>query len=109
MDQHGGDGPTALVEIDGRMRIADVVRFGPTTTKLDAQQAIWDQVIGRVLPTMKPFVDAASVDDEGVVPHADLRKDEAGVAKRAVRPGAGRRGAGRTGGGQSHKGSRGDR
>jgi hypothetical protein len=113
MDQHGGEGPTALVETDGRLQIVDVLRFGPSITELGDQQEVWDQVIGRVAPTMKPLVDASSVDEEGVEPHPDLWRGEhggAGAGRAGRRRGVPRRpAAGRAGRGPSRKRSRGDR
>lgn len=115
LDRHGGKGPTALVETDGGLHVIDVVRFGPSVTELDDQQKIWDEVIGRVAPTMKPLVDASSVDEEGVAPHPELRRgegDNARVRKRAGRSKTGRggrAGVGRAGGGPSRTRSRGDR
>ncbi len=112
MDQHGGDGPTALVETDGRLRIVDVLRFGPSVTKLDDQQKIWDQVIGRVAPTLKPLIDASSIDEEGVEPDPKLLRGESGDGTGSNRAGrgGGRRdpGVGRAGG-PTRKRSRGDR
>ena len=114
LDRHDGSGPTALVETDGRMHIIDVLRFGPGITELEDQQQIWDQVIGRVAPTMKPFVDASSLDEEGIAPHPKLRRQGHGGASassRSGRAGPGQRGVGigRATGGPSRKGSRGDR
>lgn len=113
MDQHGDSGPTALVETDGRLKIVDVLRFGPSITELEDQQKVWDEVIGRVAPTLKPFVDASSVDEEGVAPHSKLwRGDgEGGAMNRAGRRDGSRRSAsvGRSAGGPSRKRSRGDR
>ena len=114
MDQHGDDGPTALVETDGRLQVIDVLRFGSSLTELDEQQKVWDQVIGRVAPTMKPLVDASSVEEEGVAPHAKLWRGDhvgAGTSNRSGRRSSGRgsRTGGRTGGGPNRKGSRGDR
>lgn len=114
MGQHGSDGPTALVETDGRLQIVDVVRFGPSITELDDQQEIWDKVIGRVAPTMKPVVRASSMDEEGVAPHPELKRDDpgdSGTANRAGRRSAGqhRGSAGRVGGGPSRRGGRGER
>lgn len=114
MDQHGNSGPTALVETDGRLHIVDVLRFGPSITELEDQQKVWDQVIGRVAPTLKPLVDASSVEEEGVAPHPKLwRGDhgEGGAANRAGRRDGGRRNTavGRSAGGPSRKRSRGDR
>jgi hypothetical protein len=114
IDQHGGTGPTALVETDGSLHIVDVIRFGPSLTELDDQQKVFDHLIGRVAPTMKPLVDASSLDEEGVAPHPKLwRGDEGGgrARSRSAR-GNGRRGSpatGFAGGGPSRKGSRGDR
>lgn len=113
MDQHEGDGPTALVETDGGLHIIDVLRFGPSITELDDQQRVWDQVIGRVAPTMKPLVDASSVDEEGVAPHPKLRRGRHGAGAAASRPGRGDAGrdpgVGRAGGGPKRRRSRGDR
>ncbi|MDH3303488.1 MAG: hypothetical protein OES24_23535 [Acidimicrobiia bacterium] len=114
LDRHGGDGPTALVETDGGLHIIDVLRFGPSVTELDDQQRIWDEVIGRVAPTMKPLVDASSLDEEGVAPHPELRHGDEGsaaVKKRLGRTSTGRRrpGVGRAADGPSRKRSRGDR
>lgn len=114
MDQHGSDGPTALVETDGRLQIVDVVRFGPSITGLDDQQEVWDKVIGRVAPTMKPVVSASSVDEKGVAPHPELKRDDRGdpgsvnrASRRSTsqKPGASRR----VGGGPSRRGGRGER
>ena len=44
LNQHGADGPTALVETDGSMHIARILRFGPDITELDDQQAIQERV-----------------------------------------------------------------
>ena len=114
MDQHGSDGPTALVETDGRLQIVDVVRFGPSITALADQQRVWDEVIGRVAPTMKPVVRASSLDEEGVAPHADLERvdrGDSGSVNRAGRRNANqhRGAAGRVGGGPSRRGGRGER
>jgi len=111
MDQHGAEGPTALVETDGRLQVVDVIRFGPSLTKLADQQKVWDAVIGRVAPTMKPLVEAASLDEEGVAPLRKLWRggDDGGKGGRAGRGDAGRGNAGRGGGGPSRKRSRGDR
>ena len=114
MDQHGGTGPTALVETDGSLHIIDVIRFGPTLTELDDQQKVFDDLIGRVAPTMKPLVDASSLKEEGVAPHPNLWRDDEGGRRAGSRSarGNGRRGnpaTGFTGGGPSRKRSRGDR
>lgn len=114
MDQHGGDGLTALVETDGRLQIVDVIRFGPSITGLEAQQEVWDKAIGRVAPTMKPVVTASSVDEEGVAPHPELERDDPSGARsgrRASRRTGGQHQgtAGRSSGGPSRRGGRGDR
>ncbi len=114
LDQHGDDGPTALVDTDGRLQIVEVLRFGPSITELDDQQDVWDKVIGRVAPTMKPVVKASSIDEKGIEPHPDLdrgSKGDGGSVNRAGRrAGGGSRGsAGRVGGGPSRRGGRGDR
>jgi len=111
MNQHGDDGPTALVETDGRMRISNVLRFGPSITELDDQQAIWDRVIGKVGPSLKPFVAASTIDEKGIEPHPDLvhagtDAPPSGARSRTTQQGTG---AGRTGGGKTHRGSRGER
>ena len=114
MDQHGSDGPTALVETDGRLQIVEVVRFGPSITGLEEQQEIWDKVIGRVAPTMKPVVRASSMNEEGVAPHPELKRaepGESGTVNRAGRRSTGQQqgSAGRVGGGPSRRGGRGER
>lgn len=113
LDQHDGDGPTALVSTDGSMHIVEVLRFGPGITDLDDQQAVWDGVIGKLAPTMKPLVAASSIEVESVEPHADLRRDaNPGSPRtgRASRRGADKRGrSGRVVGGPSRRGGRGDR
>lgn len=115
LDQHGDEGPTALVETDGRMHIVRILRFGPGITELADQQAIQDRVIGKVAPTMKPLVDGPAIEVAGSVePHADLRQSsKSGSTKtnRADRRGAARGGGagGRTQGGPSRSGGRGDR
>lgn len=114
MDQHGADGPTALIETDGGLNVVDIVRFGPTITALDDQQRVWDQVIGRVAPTLKPCVNATSIDEEGVAPLPELRRGagaDSGPANRASRRSGGRStgSAGRRSGGPSRSRSRGER
>lgn len=114
MDQHDGDGPTALVETDGSLHIVDIVRFGPTITELDDQQQVWDQVIGRVAPTLKPCVNATSVDEEGVAPLPELQRRDQGDSapmNRADRRTSDRTSgsAGRPSGGPSRSRSRGER
>lgn len=115
MDQHGSDGLTAMVETDGRLQIVDVLRFGPSITELDDQQEIWDKVIGRVAPTMKPLVNASSIDEEGIAPHPDLRRGDSADAgsvnragRRAARSGLGSGGQ-VDGGPATRRGSRGER
>ena len=114
MDQHGKDGPTALVETDGGLNVTNIVRFGPAITELDDQQRIWDQVIGRVAPTLKPCVKASTVGEEGIEPHAELRRDSgagSGPANRAGRRSNGgvTGSAGRPNSGPSRSRSRGER
>lgn len=111
MDQHGGEGPTAMVQTDGSMRIVDVVRFGPGITTLEQQQEIWDRVIGQVAPTLKPLVDARSVEDKGIEPDEKLQRTEGGNKAGGNRPAASGRGlsAGRAAGSSTFKGRRGDR
>lgn len=111
MDQHGGDGPTALVQTDGSMRIVDVLRFGPGLTELEDQQRIWDQVMGRVAPTLKPFVDASTVAEEGIEPLPDLVRGDGDTPRPWGRPAANPRqsSTGRASAGPQHRGSRGDR
>lgn len=111
MDQHGGKGPTALVEADGRLQIIDVLRFGPSVTELADQQKIWDDVIGHLAPTRKPFVPAASIEEEGVAPDPKLHRGDSGLAGRAGRGTGGRGGTGpgRSSTGPSRTRSRGER
>jgi hypothetical protein len=114
MDPEDHDRPMALVETDGSLHIVDVIRFGPSTVDLEDQQAVWDLVIGRVAPTMRPALDATAIDEEGVAPHADLRRGEHGDPHATDRIGRGdrrRRGraAGGVPGGTSRTRSRGDR
>lgn len=109
MDRHEGEGPTALVETDGSMRIIDVLRFGPGITAVEAQQKIWDEVMGKVAPTMKPFANASTLKEEGVAPHDDLIRGDAGSTRRSGRGNGSRGGSagGRTAGGPKRSGSRG--
>ena len=113
MDQHGKDGPTALVETNGKMQIVQILRFGPGITELDDQQAIYDEVIGKIAPTLKPLVDGSSITVDSVEPHGDLHAASKSGSKtnRADRRSAGQRGSsgGRTGDGPSRSGGRGDR
>ncbi|NOX29474.1 MAG: hypothetical protein GXP35_05420 [Actinobacteria bacterium] len=73
LDRHGADGPSILVETDGGMRVVDVMRFGPGVTELKDQQGIWDDVAGRLAPTLKPFVPATKLEEVGSEVHKDLR------------------------------------
>jgi len=114
MNQHGDDGPTALVATDGRLQVVDIIQFGASITELDDQQKIWDDVIGRVAPTLKPCVNAETVDEAGIEPHAELRRTDPGQqgGNRAARRDGGQAsgGAGRSGAtGPSRTGSRGER
>ncbi len=114
MNQHGADGPTALVETNGRLQVVDVLRFGPSITELDDQQEVWDKVIGKVAPTLKPFVNASAVDEEGVDPLPELSRGDHGGAGRANRAsrrtgGRGKGGAGQVEGAPTRRGSRGER
>lgn len=114
LDQHGADGPTALVETDGKMHIVRILRFGPGITELEDQQEIQDRVLGKMAPTLKPLVDGSSLDVESVEPHADLPQGSKGAAGKANRAGRrseakGARSGGRAGDGPSRSGGRGDR
>lgn len=114
MNQHGADGPTALVETDGRLQVVNIVQFGASITELDDQQKIWNDVIGKIAPTLKPFVDASTVDETGIEPHADLRRTGpggSGATNRASRRDGGQQGggAGRASSGPTRTGSRGER
>ena len=110
LDRHGEDGPSALVEANGSMQVVDVVRFGPDVTELADQQKIWDDVMGRVVPTLRPFVDASRLREDGVEPHADLWRE--GGATTSGSRGRRRNGGQRSSsvgqsGGPSRSGSRG--
>ncbi len=109
LDRHGSDGPSVLVETDGSMRVVDVLRFGPEVSELDDQQAMRDDVIGRLAPTMRPFVAAAKVSEQGIDPHADLKyRDGEGAGRRAAGSGAGRGASGgRAASGAKRTGGRG--
>lgn len=114
MDRHGSDGPTALVQTDGSLHIVDVLRFGPTLSQLEDQQRIWDEVIGRVAPTLKPCLSATDVDEVGVEPLPELQRHAHGAGRGPSRAGrqddpqaAGR--AGRPAGGPSRSRPRGER
>jgi len=104
-----------MVETDGRLQIVDVLRFGPSITGLDDQQEIWDKVIGRVAPTMKPVVNALSIDEEGIAPHPDLKRGDQADAGSLNRAGRRAAGGGPGPGGQvdggptTRRGSRGER
>ncbi|NNC79417.1 MAG: hypothetical protein HKN94_04610 [Acidimicrobiales bacterium] len=103
MDRHGGDGPSILVETDGAMRIIDVLRFGPTVTELGDQQRIWDDVAGKIAPTMKPFIAENETNEEGVEVLDDLEHGDAAGTTRRGRSKGNRGGAG---GGQSSRGKK---
>ena len=109
LDRHGAKGPSILVEADGAMRVIDVVRFGPKVTKLEDQQKLWDDVTGGVVPTMKPFVGEAELDEEGAEVHADLEHGGSGGTKGRGRGKAARKrsGGGRSAGGTKRTGGRG--
>ena len=109
LDRHGAKGPSILVEADGAMRVIDVLRFGPKVTKLEDQQKIWDDVVGGVVPTMKPFVSEAKLDEEGQELHADLEHGGSGGTQGRGRANAGRKssGGGRSAGGTKRTGGRG--
>lgn len=113
VDQHDGGGPSALVETDSRLQIIDVLRFGSALTELDDQQAIWDKVIGKVAPTLKPCVSVSSIDEKGIEPHAELRKGDVdpGSPSRSSRRNAarGQGSSGRVSGGPMRRGGRGER
>lgn len=113
LDQHGSDGPTALVSTDGGLRVVDIVRFGPSVTELVAQQKVWDDVIGKVAPTLKPFKKDSEVDEEGIAPLDELDRGDAspsGSNRGARRGGTRTKGAvERAGGGPSRNRSRGER
>lgn len=111
LDQHGSEGPTALVETNGSLQVVGVARFGPGITELADQQAVLDKVLGRVAPTLKPLVPAGELDETGVAPHDELDLGASGGVKHGGRPGttAAEMGGGRVAGGPSNKGSRGDR
>lgn len=114
LDQHGADGPTALVETNGSMHIVSILRFGPGITELEAQQEIADRVVGKMAPTLKPLVDGNSITVESVMPHEDLTGGtKAGSKKlnRSDRRSAGQRGSSEniTTGKPDRSGGRGDR
>ncbi len=111
LDQHRGEGPTALVETDGSLHIVDIVEFGPGITERGDQQKIWDEVMGRVAPTLKPLVDAGSLEVEGEAPNPKLDRgdDFRSGSTRGRSQGRQGVGSGRATGGPSRKRSRGDR
>ena len=78
LDRHGAEGPSALVKTDGSMHVIEVLRFGPGVTELEDQQKIWDEVIGRVAPTLKPLVAARKLAERGVDLHVDLNTGGSG-------------------------------
>lgn len=103
LDRHGAKGPSILVEADGAMRVIDVLRFGPKVSKLEDQQKVWDDVVGGVVPTLKPFVPEEELDEEGQEVHDDLEhRDSTGANSR----GRGKVGRKRSGGGRSAGGSK---
>ncbi|MDH3754112.1 MAG: hypothetical protein OEU32_09605 [Acidimicrobiia bacterium] len=106
LDQHGGDGPTALVETDGALHIIDILRFGPGITALEQQQELWDRLIGRVAPTMKPLVDAGSLEVESEPPNPDLRRGEGSGARSRPRGGQGKSGRSDAGANRGKSGQR---
>ncbi len=108
LDRYGFEGPTVLVETDGSMRVIDVLRFGTQVTELEQQQEIWDDVIDRVAPTMKPLVEASKISEAGIAAHSELQQNDSGAKVRARRTG-GQESAnsGRSGGGAKRTGGRG--
>ena len=111
LDRHGSDGPTALVQTDGRMRITKVLRFGPRVTELSDQQRIWDQAIGKVGPTLKPFVAASTIKEKGIEPHADLVHTGTSALPNGTKSQSSQQASnmGRIGSDKTHRGSRGER
>ena len=110
MGRHEGDGPSVLIEANGSMKVISVLRFGPEVVELEEQQEIWDSVSGCLVPTLKPFMPAAHVHEDGVAVHADLSHDGGppGSSNRVGRRASGPRGSGvGQGGGPSRSGSRG--
>jgi hypothetical protein len=73
LDKNNNDAPLALVEGNGRLQVVDIIRFGPALVELDAQQQVWDSLIGRLLPTLKPFVASYKINEAGVEPAAAAR------------------------------------
>lgn len=109
LDRHGADGPSALVETDGSMRVVDIIQFGPTVIELEDQQRLLDDVLGKVAPTLKPMVPSTKVTEPGIAPHADLQHSGgSGSNRTGRRSGTSQSGAGgRTGGGAKRTGGRG--
>jgi len=101
LDRHGAKGPSILVETDGSMKVIDVLGFGPKVTELEDQQKIWDEVVDKIAPTLKPFVAEADLDEEGVEVHDDL---EHGESSGANGRGRGKRKRGGSGGGRTSSG-----
>lgn len=89
LNRHGADGPSMLVETDGSMRVVDVVEFGTAVTELEDQQRLFDDVLGRVAPTLKPMVPAAEVSEPGITPHDDLQHGGGSASNRTGRRGSG--------------------
>ncbi len=109
LDRHGADGPSALVETDGSMRVVDVLRFGPAVTELADQQKLLDDVVGKVAPTLKPMVAANKVSEEGLAPHAELQQAGGDGGNRSGRRSGGSQASssGRAAGGAKRTGGRG--
>lgn len=108
LDRHGAEGPSVLVEADGAMRVVEVLRFGPEVSKLEDQQRIRDDVIGRLAPTLRPFVAAAKVAEKGIAVHDDLQhRDVGGPSRRGGTDGGRGVGAGRGASGAKRTGGRG--
>lgn len=109
LDRHGAEGPSVLVEADGAMRVVEVLRFGPDVSKLADQQRISDDVVGRLTPTLRPFVAAAKVPEDGIAVHDDLQHRVVGGSnRRGSSDGGGRgQGSGRGAAGAKRTGGRG--
>ena len=108
LDRHGTEEPSVLVEVDGAMRVVEVLRFGPQVSKLEDQQRIRDDVIGRLAPTLRPFVAAAKIGEQGIAVHEDLQhRDVGGPGQRGGAAGGPAMGAGRGASGAKRTGGRG--
>ena len=109
LDKNNNDAPLALVEGNGRLQVVDIIRFGPALVELDAQQQVWDSLIGRLLPTLKPFVASDKINEAGVEPHPKLWRGS-GSAQKSSRPHSGAAGPqGRSGGASTPRMTQGDR